>query len=218
MRWQGKYLIWPVWLVFVGYSILFAPATDANTGALVMAILQGKFQEINWVVITLFNLMGVWPLIFMVIFGIESKTQRIPAWPFIIGSFFLGAFVLMPYFGLRNLPSATEKGIPYKGIVKSLDGRILPVILLVVTIGLVLMAVIAGDWADYATQFQKNGFVHVMSLDFLMFTALFPIALKEDLIRRNWFDRKKWILFSIIPLFGACSYLIAAPRLSSPTQ
>jgi hypothetical protein len=211
MKLRGQYLIWPLWLAFLLYSFVFAPASDPNTSTIVMNILRGRFGGINWVVIALFNLMGVWPLIFMILLGIESQSQKISAWPFILGSFFLGAFLLLPYFGLRK--SNPDPAPARKGIVKHLDSRGLPIVLFVISIVLVMMVIIEGDWNDYLLQFRTNGFIHVMSLDFVAFALLFPLAVKDDMLRRNWFQKTKWIGFSVVPVLGPIIYLIVAPRL-----
>ena len=52
----------------------------------------------NPVFFSLFNMMGVYPAVYAALLVPGGRSAGgLPAWPFITGSFFLGAFALLPY-------------------------------------------------------------------------------------------------------------------------
>ena len=53
-------------------------------------------------VVVLFNLMGLWPVVYASLALSDGRDQAVSAWPFVVGSFGLGAFALMPYLALRE--------------------------------------------------------------------------------------------------------------------
>ena len=86
-----------LWLAFIGYAFLLAPPAQPDTFELIKNLSLSNTEGINPLIIALFNLMGIWPLIYGCLLFIDGRGQKIPAWPFAIGSFALGAFVLIPY-------------------------------------------------------------------------------------------------------------------------
>lgn len=58
----------------------------------------------NPIFYSLFNLMGVYPAIYAALLVPGGRSANgVPAYPFVIGSFFLGAFALLPYMALVRL-------------------------------------------------------------------------------------------------------------------
>ena len=152
--------------------------------------------------------MGIWPFIYSAVVFFDGRGQKIPAWPFAIGSFALGAFMLLPYLALR---SANQKFVGEKNVfLKILDSRIFGLLL---TIGAVVLLAsgLQGDWGDFGQQWQNSRFIHVMSLDFVMLSLLFPTLLGDDMTRRGWQNNQLFWLFTIIPLFGPLIYLCVRP-------
>ncbi|MFP3488833.1 hypothetical protein R0K20_14610, partial [Staphylococcus sp. SIMBA_130] len=51
--------------------------------------------------LAMFSLLGVFPAVFALLF-LRNVSGSVPAWPFVVGSFVLGAFSLLPYFILNK--------------------------------------------------------------------------------------------------------------------
>ncbi|PZD72824.1 hypothetical protein C1752_03329 [Acaryochloris thomasi RCC1774] len=193
-----------LWVAFVGYAFFFAPADQGNTLPLIQQLSTGQWAGINPLIIALFNLMGIWPMIYGSILFADGCSQKIPAWPFAAASFGLGAFALLPYLALRE-PAPELSGNPDR-LLKFWDSRWLAIALSGGAISLLVYGFIQGDWSDFIQQCQINRFIHVMSLDFCMLSLLFPTLIGDDLARRHMDSR--WWVISVVPLLGAIAYLM----------
>ena len=197
-----------LWLGFISYAFFFAPPEQPDTFELIKNLSTGNWQGINPLIISLFNIMGIWPFIYSAVVFFDGRGQKIPAWPFAIGSFALGAFMLLPYLALR---SPNQKFVGEKNVfLKILDSRILGLLLTIGTVVL-LASGLQGDWGNFGQQWQNSRFIHVMSLDFVMLSLLFPTLLGDDMTRRGWQNNQLFWLFTIIPLFGPLIYLCVRP-------
>mgnify|MGYP005856792293 CR=1 FL=1 len=215
IQFEKANIFWLIfWVLFSVYAFVFAPPSGPETNELIQKMLNGDIAGVNWVIFALFNLMGVWPLLHFAVLASDGKNQPIPWWIFALGSFFLGAFVLLPYFVFRK-PKPKFEG-EYKGIAKMADGKGLGIMLFVISVWLVGSAILYGDWANYVADFLTKGFIHVMSLDFLALWVMFIFISRGDMARRN-IDigdrKKKWLILVSIPVFGAAMYLILRPKL-----
>jgi hypothetical protein len=200
-----------LWLGFGLYAFFLAPPDQPDTIDLIINLSTGKWQNINPLIIALFNLMGVWPLIYTSLLIIDGRDQKIIAWPFAFASFAVGAFAILPYLTLRQPNSifTGQKNI----LIKVLDSRWLGIIALITAAILIAYGLINGNWADFLDQWHTSRFIHVMSLDFCLLTLLCPILLKDDLTRRGL--KNPWLLpvISLLPLVGAAIYVIIRPPL-----
>jgi hypothetical protein len=203
-----------IWIIFSIYAFVFAPPSGDETNLLIQKMLSGDISNVNWVTFALFNLMGVWPLLHFSVLASDGNKQPVPWWIFAIGSFFLGAFILLPYFALRR-PKPEFEG-EYNGIVKLSDGKGLGIALFAISGWLAASAILYGDWSAYAQDFLTTGFIHVMSIDFMVLWAMFVFIAQDDMSRRGISkeDRiNKWTPLVSIPIFGAAIYLITRPKL-----
>ncbi|KOR37484.1 MULTISPECIES: hypothetical protein [Planktothricoides] len=200
-----------LWLGFVIYAFIFAPPDQPDTIALITNLSTGKWENINPLIISLFNLMGIWPMVYTCILLIDGRGQKIPAWPFALGSWALGAFALLPYFALRqpNPQFSGQKNL----LLNILDARLTGVVLTLGTIVLFASGLINGNWADFIQQWQTSRFIHVMSLDFCVLSLIFPALLGDDLPRRGINNPVIFWLVALIPLFGPVVYLACRPPL-----
>ncbi len=200
-----------LWVGFVSYAVVFAPPDQPDTLDLIINLSSGKWEGVNPLIISLFNLMGVWPAIYACVMLIDGRGQKIPAWPFTIGSFFVGAFAVIPYLALRqsNREFTGEKTAIYKFI----DSRIIGIILAIPALVLLWYGFSNGSWSDFVQQWQTSRFIHVMSLDFCMLCLLFPALLSDDLARRGINNPLVFWLVALIPLLGPLAYLSVRPRL-----
>ncbi len=207
----GKIGLGLLWLAFVVYAFFLAPPNQPDTADLILNLSTGKWQGINPLVIALFNLMGVWPILYTSLMLIDGRGQKIPAWPFATASFAVGAFAIAPYLVLRR---GEPSFIGEKNwILKIWDSRIIGAIALLSGAGLIAYGLLAGNWADFLQQWRSDRFIHVMSLDFCLLTLLFPILLKDDLSRRGLKNPFLFWIISLLPIIGGATYLLARPRL-----
>jgi hypothetical protein len=199
-----------LWFAFVLYGFWGAPPSQPETLELIAALAQGNWDGINPLVIALFNAMGVLPVMYGALLFLDGRGQKIPAWPFAVGSFFLGAFALLPYLVLR------QKNSRFTGTkniwLRWHDSRWLGFFCLVALVVLLIYGLGNGDWADYGARFAGDRFIHVMSLDFCLLSLLFPLLLEDDLARRGLAE-KQWIPWAIAltPPLGAALYLTLRP-------
>ncbi|MDM9380597.1 DUF2834 domain-containing protein [Chlorogloeopsis sp. ULAP01] len=208
---QQKTVFWLIWLGLIIYAFVFAPPNQPDTFELIKNLSTGRWQGINPLVISLFNIMGVWPLIYSAVIFIDGKGQKIPAWPFAVLSFAVGAFALLPYLALRE-PNTQFSG-QKNTFLKLLDSRWTGVVLTIGAAILVGYGLGQGDWNNFVQQWQTSRFIHVMSLDFCLLCALFPALLGDDMVRRGLKNPQIFWLVALIPLFSPLMYLCIRPPL-----
>ncbi len=206
-----------LWIGFVVYAFGFAPPDRPETLDLIQRLSTAQVAGINPLIVALFNIMGVWPLIYSCVLLMDGRMQTLKAAPFVALSFAVGAFALLPYLALRQ-PNPTFAG-KKSWLLKLLDSRWLGAGIAIAAIGLVFYGVSQGNWADFVQQWQSSRFIHVMSLDFWMLCLLFPVALGDDMARRGFKDARIFWLIALIPFVGSSAYLAWRPPLpdDSPT-
>jgi hypothetical protein len=202
------------------YAFGFAPPNQPDTFELIKQLSTAQIEGINPLVVALFNIMGVWPLIYSSVLLLDGRMQKVWAWPFVLASFGVGAFGLLPYLILRN-PNSEFTG-PKSILLKVLDSRWWGGAIALGSLTLVIYGLTQGNWADFVTQWHSDRFIHVMSLDFCLLCLLFPTLLGDDMIRHgfNPFTRSsQWIFWmvSLIPFLGPAFYLVFRPPISAAT-
>jgi len=204
-----------LWVGLVSYAFLLAPPNQPDTFELIKNLSTGQWTGINPLIIALFNIMGVWPMIYGCLLFIDGRGQKIPAWPFATFSFGVGAFALLPYLALRepNTQFSGQKNL----FLKILDSRWLGLILTIGSVTLVSYGLLGADWGDYIQQFQTSRFIHVMSLDFCLLCLIFPALLGDDMARRGINNPALFWAVALIPLFGPLAYLCLRPPLPEST-
>jgi len=206
-----KVVLFSLWIGLVIYAFFLAPPEQPGTFELIKKLSFGQWQGINPLIISLFNIMGVWPLIYSAVVFADGRGQKIPAWPFASASFGVGAFALLPYLFLRK---PHQEFVGQKNLfLKLLDSRVTGIILTLTAAILVIFGLQGGDWRDFIQQWQTNRFIHVMSLDFCLLCLLFPVLLVDDMARRGWKNSQIFWLISLVPLFGPLIYLCVRPAL-----
>ena len=205
-----------LWVGVVAYAFLLAPPDQPDTVELIKNLSTGNWDGINPLIIALFNIMGVWPLIYSCLMFIDGREQKIPAWLFATGSFAVGAFALLPYLALRqpNQEFTGSKDI----VLKLLDSRWLGIALTLGALGLLSFGLLKGDWGDFIQQWQTNRFIHVMSLDFCLLCLLFPALLGDDMARRGLKNSQLFWAVALVPMIGPLLYLCLRPPLSDSRQ
>ncbi|MGI0497940.1 DUF2834 domain-containing protein [Limnospira platensis CENA597] len=195
-----------VWFTLVIYAFFLAPPDQPEiTFNLIKNLTVGNWEGINPLIISLFNLMGIWPLIYGCVIFADGQGQKIPAWLFAIASFAVGAFAILPYLVWRK-PNPEFSGVPNL-FIRIWDSKFTALVLMLGAIVLVFYGITQGDWRDFIYQWQNSRFIHVMSLDFCLLSVLFPALLGDDIARRGN-QAATWLwLVTLIPLFGPLLYL-----------
>lgn len=202
---------WLLWIAFSTYAFVFAPPDSPETITLITNLSTGKVADINPLIVALFNIMGIWPLIYSCVLFTDGRGQKIPAWLFATLSFGVGAFALLPYLALRE-PNPELSGTK-NVFLKILDSRFTAILLTLSAAALVALGLTKGDWSDFIQQWQTSRFIHVMSLDFCMLSLLFPALLADDMTRREMQNSTAFWGITLVPLFGALAYLCTRPPL-----
>ncbi len=202
---------WLLWVGLIIYAFLLAPPNQPDTFELIKNLSTGNWEGINPLIVSLFNIMGVWPIIYSCLLFIDGRGQKIPAWPFAAASMGVGAFALLPYLALRE-PNPKFTG-QKNAFLKLLDSRITGIAVSIGAIALVSYGLIYGDWSDFIQQWQTSRFIHVMSLDFCLLCLLFPALLGDDMARRGVKNPQLFWLTALIPLLGPLIYLSVRPSL-----
>lgn len=210
---MNRFIFWGVWLGFILYSFILAPPNRPDTANLILKLSTGAWEGINPTVIALFNAMGIWPMVYAAVALIDGHGQKQRAWPFVLVSFAVGAFALLPYLALRQ-PNLSLNS-PKSALLRWLESRWLGAVLAAGAIALAAFALLKGDWPDFWQQWQTSRFIHVMSLDFVALWLLFPVLLRDDMARRGM--SQPWVVAAVLalPLIGACLYLALRPSVEA---
>ncbi|MEO1393047.1 MAG: DUF2834 domain-containing protein [Cyanobacteria bacterium J06634_5] len=209
-----------LWLGFGIYAFVFAPPAQPDTLDTIIQLSSGQWDALNPAVVALFNLMGIWPMIYASLALIDGLDQKIPAWPFVAGSFAVGAFALLPYLALRQpTPAALGSANGLKSnlsghkLIRLVDSPWFGRSLLLGSVLLLSYGVFNGDWSDFAEQWRTSQFIHVMSLDFCMLCAVVGPLLKSDMAKRTLNNPVLFWSATLIPLLGIAFYLSVRPPL-----
>ncbi|MBD2232920.1 DUF2834 domain-containing protein [Phormidium tenue] len=210
---MNRLIFWGLWLGFILYTFILAPPDRPDTADLILKLSTGAWEGINPAVVALFNAMGIWPMVYAAVALIDGHGQRQRAWPFVLVSFAVGAFALLPYLALRP-PNPGFDG-PKSALLRLLESRWLGAVLAAGAIALAAFALLKGDWLDFWQQWQTSRFIHVMSLDFVALWLLFPVLLRDDMARRGM--SQPWVVAAVLalPLIGAGLYLALRPSVEA---
>lgn len=211
-----KIPFWLLWIGFTTYAFLLAPPDQPDTLELIQKLSTGQWENINPLIVSLFNIMGIWPLIYSCLMFFDGRGQKTPAWLFSTLSFGVGAFAILPYLGWRQSnPNFSGKKNLFLNI---LDSRILGIALTIGTSLLLIYGLKNGEWGDFIQQWQSSRFIHVMSLDFCLLCLLFPTLLGDDMSRRGM-KKSPWYWIALVPLLGPLIYLsVRSPLLTADTS
>ncbi|MBD1916688.1 MULTISPECIES: DUF2834 domain-containing protein [Cyanophyceae] len=208
---MNRFIFWGLWLGFILYAFILAPPNHPDTADLILKLSTGAWEGINPTVVALFNAMGIWPMAYAAVALTDGHGQKQRAWPFVLVSFAVGAFALLPYLALRQ-PNPNFSG-PKSVLLRLVESRWLGAALAAGAIALAAFALLKGDWLDFWQQWQTSRFIHVMSLDFVALWLLFPVLLRDDMARRGM--SQPWVVAVVLalPLIGACLYLALRPSI-----
>ncbi len=206
-----KILLATVWVLGWIHVFWFSPDDGSSTKDFIVAVMQNNTGLVDPMVFMVFNLLGVWPMV-MVAMLVQDNQGRLKAWPFAFSSMVLGNSALYLYLFFRR----EQQGyVPQKTLlVRFAESKILAVVLLISTIGLLLYGFSRGSFAEYVKAWQVNYFVNVMTIDFFLFAIAFAAVLADDMRRRNMKIGGLFWLYALIPVLGAVTYLAVRPALA----
>ena len=193
------------------YAAFVAPKGDPP-GNLFLQLALGQGPARNPAVWGVFQLLGVVPLLYWALLFPDGRGQRVWAWPFALGMMAFGAFALLPYLILRHpYPNAVPGA--RNGAVRWFAGRPFAVFVAVALAALLVWVLLFGNLANYVYWFRVSNFVHVMTVDLLILTLLFPALLRDDMARRGVSDDSVLGRVALsLPLLGPAWYLVRRPE------
>ncbi|MEM9151413.1 MAG: DUF2834 domain-containing protein [Cyanobacteria bacterium P01_F01_bin.3] len=202
-----------LWFCFVIYAFVYAPSPQPDTFETILKLSSGQWADLNPVIVALFNLMGIWPMIYGCLMLIDGVGQKTPAWPFVTASFAVGAFAVLPYLALRETSCAFE-GEKTK-LLKVVDSPWTGRVIALGSVVLLSYGFLNGDWSNFAQQWRTSQFIHVMSLDFCMLCAAVSPLVKADMIKRDMDSPALFWGATLVPLLGVVFYLAVRPSLEA---
>ena len=205
-----------LWIGFIVYGFLFAPPGQPDTIELIKNLSTGNWDNINPLIITVFNGIGFVTFIYACLLFIDGREQKIVAWPFAIASLGVGTFAILPYLILRepNPKFSGEKNL----LIKLSDSRLFHILLTITLLIFLIWGFISGNWSDFIHEWQTRRFINVMSLDLLCLCLIFPLIIRDDMLRRNMKNDSLFWIITLVPLLGTLIYLCVRPPLPEPVN
>ncbi|HSO34071.1 MAG TPA: hypothetical protein VLT33_16165 [Labilithrix sp.] len=165
---------------FVAYAVWLAPPDDpAFTRALVRGSLTGDFGAVDPAIAAVFTALGVVPVLASTFVLRDGARRKLPAWPFALAMFVVGAFALLPWLALRHLGGPRAEARPPGAVRRLLARRGVGVGIVVALVGLAGWGLVAGSAAAYGRAFRTVSMVHVMTVDLVVCAALLLVLAEE---------------------------------------
>jgi hypothetical protein len=183
-----------IWCGLILYALFLAPGKVFTTDPIVQNLLTGNFAEVDPLVVTVFNFLGLFPLLFASLL-IPVERGKPPVWPFILGSFVLGAFSLLPYFFLRKRKTPSSKRNP-KWIHKILKSNVYSILLILLAFSSSIYLLNGFSLIAYWEAFNNSKLVSVMTIDFLVLLWLSSYVMKTK------YNVTRFPILSFIPVIG----------------
>ncbi|XP_042521148.1 uncharacterized protein LOC122094417 [Macadamia integrifolia] len=222
--WTTSALLFGFWAGLMYYVFMLTPnQTPSRDMYFLQKLLNLKGDDgfiMNEVLVSLWYIMGLWPLLYCMLLLPSGRSSRskIPAWPFLVLSFFGGAYALIPYFVIwKPPPPPIEEAELGRWPLNFLDSKITAGILFAAGLGIIAYAGLAsGDvWKEFYQYFRESKFIHVTCLDFALLSTFAPFWVYNDMTSRNWSDKGSWLQpISLVPFLGPALYVILRPSLS----
>ena len=196
------------------YAAFIAPKGDPPAHSqygLFADLALGQGPARNPAVWGVFQLLGIVPLMYWPLLFPDGRGQKVWAWPFALGMMAVGAFSLLPYLILRRpypdpTPGARNLAVRW------FAGRPFAVFVAVALVSLLVWIMLFGSLANYVYWFRVSNFVHVLTIDLLVLTLLFPALLRDDMARRDVSDESTLGRVALsVPLLGPAWYLVRRP-------
>ncbi|NMH70299.1 hypothetical protein HF072_16080 [Bacillus sp. RO3] len=186
-------MIW-IWLGLILYALFLAPGEGFSTDPIIRQLVTGDVDAVDPLVVTVFYFLGLFPLLFASLL-IPDDRGKIPAWPFVLGSFILGAFSLLPYFFLRKTGTVPSQSAPSL-FHKTLRSNVFNILLILMAVASLSFLLGGFSLSDYGIAFRDSKLVSVMTADFLVLVWLSSYTMKHI------YGVKHFNFLSFIPVIG----------------
>ena len=201
---RNKALLALLWIAGWIHVIWFTPEISGSLMEFVTAVMEANTDLLDPLVITAFNILGLWPII-MVAVLVQDNQGKLKAWPFAFSSMILGNSALYVYLFARRGQGAFIG--PQTALVRFAESRLLAVFLLASSVALLIYGALQGNFSAFAATWQVNFYINVMTIDLVLFPAAFALVLADDMKRRNMPISGLFWLYALVPLLGAVCYL-----------
>lgn len=199
----SRVLLLVVWLAFIVYALFFAPGAGGGEDPWFRPLLTLQADEPS--LLAMFTLLGLFPMAFACML-LRHDDRVVPAWPFVILSFGLGVFALLPYYILTSHTHAGSHDLRHpQGLRKATESPITHGVLFVITLMVMGWGLLMGDLGVYMEAFRTSMFVNVMTLDFFLLTLLSVYAIYTGSRRRSL--PQAMALLGLIPILGLLIYI-----------
>ena len=214
-----------VWVGLIAYAFFvapnFTPMRDQYTIEALVGLSGDAVRDTNPVYRGIFNLMGVWPAIYAGLLIPSARSRSgLPAWPFVMGSFALGMFALLPYMALWEPvePTGVNPGAPpvkasLPAAVKAMEGP-WP------WVGAAALAAYQfytigtaspQEWNNFLHLLDESRLVHVTCIDFALFSLLAGYWTSHDAATREYEQVGLATALGYVPVVGPLVYLLLRP-------
>ncbi|BBN07208.1 hypothetical protein MPTK1_4g01920 [Marchantia polymorpha subsp. ruderalis] len=220
--WISSALIFSFWAGLLYYGAVLAPNQTSYRDTYFIEKLIGLHGDdgfaMNKVLTGEWLMMGLWPLIYTCLLIPSGRSRKgAPVGPFAALSVALGAFALLPYFGLwRPPPPSVSRDELSRWPLAILESKITAVVAVVSAVVLLGYVGVAGadQWIEFSQYFRESKFIHIMTIDFFTLATLCPFWVYNDLAIRKGSDNTSplWAL-AFVPLLGPSLYLLLRPSL-----
>ncbi|PIN03458.1 hypothetical protein CDL12_24001 [Handroanthus impetiginosus] len=223
--WTTSVLLFAFWAGLMYYVFFLAPdqtpVTDTYFLKKLLNLKGDDGFEMNEVLVSLWYIMGLWPLLYgmLLLPTARSSKSKIPVWPFVVLSFFGGAYALIPYFVLWKPPAPpVEEAELRRWPLNFLESKLTAGITLAAGLALTVYAFSSGvdAWKEFYQYFKGSKFIHITTIDFALLSTFAPFWVYNDMTTRKWrLKGGSWLLpLSVIPFLGPALYLLLRPKLS----
>jgi hypothetical protein len=189
------------WLGFIAYTWFIAPGSRGEADPVFLELMKMRSEEPS--VLVMFSLLGLYPMAFATLL-LRGDHTRVPAWPFSLGAFVLGAFALLPYYFLNTSYDAVRQVRTPRSIVHLISHPLFLLLLLLGTLSLIGYGVLRGDLTLFVETFMASQFVHVMTIDFVVLTLLSDYAIFVETKRLRMEAAYAWL--GMLPIVGLLVY------------
>lgn len=190
-----------VFILLTAYAVFAAPGSG-DAEPTFAQLITGQFEGVDPLIIAVFSMLGIYPVLFAILL-IPKDKYWLPAWPFVLLSFGLGAFSILPYMALRGKKKRETPRGP-AALSKGLTHPMLLILMLLISVPVYLVG-IAGSLSAYGEAFMVSNLVSVMTIDFFV-----VIWLTYYIFKHEWQLRKAWLAF--IPAVGPIILLLGSKK------
>jgi hypothetical protein len=163
------------WVLLAALAIFGAPPAP-DTGPLVLELF--RFEGPDPLIAAAFQMMGIWPMLYARVLLRGLAAQRPTPWLFVLASFAVGAFALLPAIALRRFGAASSEDPRW--LRRFTEGRGVGVALALAAFALMGWGLAAGDVGVALEWWRTHGFVFTFGLDFATLTLFYPALVAAE--------------------------------------